>query len=291
MSKARLDQITTVFKAEIDKNQLPGAVIGVVRKGQLVYFESLGYRDPVAKDAMPANAIFAIASMTKPMVSIAIMMLHDEGKLLLSDPVGKFLPALADMKVGVVRGRHAADRRRDPSAHGAGPAAPYLGLHLWRPRRHTGAQALAGIVGHLGHDADLAGLRGRAGQGAAPQRARHRVGLQPVGRCPRSDRRGGERQAARGIPAGAPVDAARHGRHGLQRSRGQEGPPRPGLRQRSAQRQAAIRPAGRRQAAQVRLRRRLRHVDRAGLPALRPDARQRRHAGRQAHHRQQDVGR
>ena len=56
MSKARLDQITTVFKGEIDKNQLPGAVIGVVRKGQLVYFESLGYRDPVAKDAMPSTA-------------------------------------------------------------------------------------------------------------------------------------------------------------------------------------------------------------------------------------------
>jgi len=104
MSKARLDQITTVFKEEIDKNQLPGAVIGVVRRGQLVYFESLGYRDPTSKDAMPANAIFAIASMTKPMVSIAIMMLHDEGKLLLSDPVGKFLPALADRKVGVVKG-------------------------------------------------------------------------------------------------------------------------------------------------------------------------------------------
>jgi CubicO group peptidase (beta-lactamase class C family) len=104
MSKTRLDQITTVFKAEIDRNEIPGAVIGVVRKGQLVYFQSLGYRDPVAKDAMPANAIFAIASMTKPMVSIAIMMLHDEGKLLLSDPVGKFLPALADRKVGVVKG-------------------------------------------------------------------------------------------------------------------------------------------------------------------------------------------
>jgi CubicO group peptidase (beta-lactamase class C family) len=104
MSKARLDQITTVFKAEVDRNEIPGAVIGVVRKGQLVYFEPLGYRDPVKKDAMPANAIFAIASMTKPMVSVAIMMLHDDGKLLLSDPIGKFLPALADRKVGVVKG-------------------------------------------------------------------------------------------------------------------------------------------------------------------------------------------
>lgn len=104
MSRPKLDRITKVFQAEVDKDQLPGAVIGVVRKGQLAYFESLGYRDPVIRDAMPANAIFAIASMTKPMVSLAIMMLHDEGKLLLSDPVGKFIPALADMKVGVVKG-------------------------------------------------------------------------------------------------------------------------------------------------------------------------------------------
>ncbi len=104
MSTAGLDQITKVFKAEVDKNQLPGAVIGVVRKGQLVYFESLGYRDPVTRDAMPADGIFAIASMTKPMVSVAIMMLHDEGKLLLSDTVDRFIPALADRKVGVVKG-------------------------------------------------------------------------------------------------------------------------------------------------------------------------------------------
>jgi CubicO group peptidase (beta-lactamase class C family) len=104
MSGAHLDQITKVFKAEIARNQLPGAVIGVARKGQLVYFESLGYRDPAARDAMPANALFSIASMTKPMVSVAIMMLRDEGRLSLSDPVGKYLPALGDMRVGVVKG-------------------------------------------------------------------------------------------------------------------------------------------------------------------------------------------
>lgn len=103
MSAERLQRITAAFKAEVDQNQLPGAVIGVARKGKLVYFEAIGFRDPAAKAAMTPDALFSIASMTKPMVSVAIMMLHDEGRLFLSDPVGKHLPALADRKVGVVR--------------------------------------------------------------------------------------------------------------------------------------------------------------------------------------------
>jgi CubicO group peptidase (beta-lactamase class C family) len=103
MSRERLQQITTTFKGHIDKNEIPGAVIAVARKGQLVYFEALGHRDPATKAAMPADAIFSIASMTKPMVSIAIMQLHDEGKLFLADPVGKHIPELADRKVGVVK--------------------------------------------------------------------------------------------------------------------------------------------------------------------------------------------
>ncbi|MSO76037.1 MAG: class A beta-lactamase-related serine hydrolase [Alphaproteobacteria bacterium] len=103
MSAERLQRMTTIFKTEVDKGQLPGVVIGVARKGRLVYFEAIGYRDPTSKAAMPPDALFSIASMTKPMVSIAIMMLHDEGKLFLSDPVGKHLPQLADRKVGVVK--------------------------------------------------------------------------------------------------------------------------------------------------------------------------------------------
>lgn len=103
MSRERLQLITSTFKSEIDRDQIPGVVIGVARRGQLVYFEALGTRDPASKAPMPADAIFSIASMTKPMVSIAIMQLHDEGKLFLADPVGKFLPELADRKVGVVK--------------------------------------------------------------------------------------------------------------------------------------------------------------------------------------------
>ena len=102
LSSERLQRLTMTLKAEVDTGRLPGIVIAVARKGQLAYFETIGYRDAATKTPMPRDAIFSIASMTKPMVSVAIMMLHDEGKLFLSDPVGKYLPALGNMRVGVV---------------------------------------------------------------------------------------------------------------------------------------------------------------------------------------------
>jgi CubicO group peptidase (beta-lactamase class C family) len=103
LSGEGLTRLTTVLKSEVDKGRMPGIVIGIARKGQLAYFEAVGYVDAGAKKPMPRDAIFSIASMTKPMVSIAIMMLHDEGKLFLSDPVDKYLPQLANRVVGVVK--------------------------------------------------------------------------------------------------------------------------------------------------------------------------------------------
>src|SRR5215470_418884 len=103
LSSERLDRLTSYFKTEVDSARMPGAVIAIWRKGQLAYFEAVGYRDPATKAPMPRDAIFSIASMTKPMVSVAIMMLHEEGKLALWDPVGKFLPALANRRVGVMQ--------------------------------------------------------------------------------------------------------------------------------------------------------------------------------------------
>ena len=103
LSPQGLQRLTATLKAEVDKGRMPGAVIAIARKGQLAYFETVGYVDAASKAPMPRDAIFSIASMTKPMVSVAIMMLHDEGKLFLSDPVGKYLPKLANMQVGVVK--------------------------------------------------------------------------------------------------------------------------------------------------------------------------------------------
>jgi CubicO group peptidase (beta-lactamase class C family) len=103
LSSGRLQRITSVLKADVERAQLPGAVVAVARKGRLAYFEAIGYRDPGNKIPMLGDAIFSLASMSKPMASIAIMMLIEEGRLFLSDPIGKYLPQLADMKVGVVK--------------------------------------------------------------------------------------------------------------------------------------------------------------------------------------------
>ena len=81
----RLRRLTATLKTEVDGGRLPGAVIAIARKGQLAYFEAVGFRDPQTRAPMPRDAIFSIASMTKPMVAVAIMILHDNGKLFLSE--------------------------------------------------------------------------------------------------------------------------------------------------------------------------------------------------------------
>ncbi|MBC7955925.1 MAG: beta-lactamase family protein [Cytophagales bacterium] len=102
-SKAGLNRLTSSLSEQIDKKRLPGVVAMVVRRGKLAYFEALGQRDPVSGDAMRPDSIFRIYSMTKPVVSVAAMMLFDEGRLFLSDPVAKYLPEFTDTPVGVVR--------------------------------------------------------------------------------------------------------------------------------------------------------------------------------------------
>lgn len=103
-SQAGLRRLTAALNEQINKRRLPGAVAMIVRRGKLAYFEALGQRDPASPDAMRPDAIFRIYSMTKPLVSVAAMMLFDEGKLFLSDPVAKYLPEFKDTPVGVVRG-------------------------------------------------------------------------------------------------------------------------------------------------------------------------------------------
>src|SRR5436190_13207096 len=99
MSSARLARIGTSLKADVDQGRIPGAVVAVARKGKLIYYEAVGWRDKDAGAPMTKDAIFSIASMTKPMVSVALLQLSEEGRVLVSDPVGKYLPALANMRV------------------------------------------------------------------------------------------------------------------------------------------------------------------------------------------------
>jgi len=101
LSPVRLQRMSDAFKREIDKGTLPGLTVMVARRGQIGWFEALGKQSPAASTPMAHDAIFRIFSMTKPIVSIGIMMLLEEGHFVLNDPVAKFIPEFADQKVGV----------------------------------------------------------------------------------------------------------------------------------------------------------------------------------------------
>jgi CubicO group peptidase (beta-lactamase class C family) len=99
MSSERLGRIRTAMQRYVDRNEVAGVVTLVARGGRIVHLEAVGYRDADTKAPMTANTIFRIASMTKPITSVALMMLFEEGHFLLSDPISKWLPEFADMKV------------------------------------------------------------------------------------------------------------------------------------------------------------------------------------------------
>ena len=92
VSPERLSRIRTVLENEVDADHMPGAVVMIARRGQLIYSEAIGFQDKAAGKPMSKEAIFRIYSMTKPLASVAAMMLVVEGKMQLTDPVSKFLP-------------------------------------------------------------------------------------------------------------------------------------------------------------------------------------------------------
>jgi CubicO group peptidase (beta-lactamase class C family) len=99
LSSARLRRIGEALRRDIEAGQLPGAVVGIMRSGKLAHLEAVGHRDPASREPLSTDAIFSIASMTKPMTSTAIMALVEEGRVLLADPVSKYLPPLAELRV------------------------------------------------------------------------------------------------------------------------------------------------------------------------------------------------
>ena len=101
LSSERLARIGAILRDDVERGRIPGVVIMVARRGKLAYVETVGFRDKAAGAPMTRDAIFRIASMTKPMVSVAAMMLYEEGRLLMADPVSKYLPALGKRQVGI----------------------------------------------------------------------------------------------------------------------------------------------------------------------------------------------
>jgi CubicO group peptidase (beta-lactamase class C family) len=101
LSSAQLARIEAVTQRHIETGLVPGAVMLVARRGKIAWTKTMGFRDRAAKDPMRPDSIFRIYSMTKPIVSVAAMMLVEEGRLQINDPVAKYLPEIGQMKVGV----------------------------------------------------------------------------------------------------------------------------------------------------------------------------------------------
>jgi CubicO group peptidase (beta-lactamase class C family) len=100
-SPERLARLSEVIQSRINARHIPGAVMLIEHDGKVVLEQALGVRDPASGAAMTLDTIFRIYSMTKPVVSVAVMMLVEAGQLLISDPVSKYLPELAGLQVGV----------------------------------------------------------------------------------------------------------------------------------------------------------------------------------------------
>jgi CubicO group peptidase (beta-lactamase class C family) len=100
-SSSRLQRLTDTYQGYVDRGELPGAVLLIARGDKIAYLRAIGYQDREKKTPMKTDAIFRLASMTKPIVSVAVMMLVEEGRIDLAAPVSKYIPEFADLKVGV----------------------------------------------------------------------------------------------------------------------------------------------------------------------------------------------
>jgi CubicO group peptidase (beta-lactamase class C family) len=100
-SRAKLERVGDYIRDEIAAGKIPGAIMLIQQHGRPVYFENFGVRDVATQLPMTADTIFRLYSMSKPVTSVAAMMLVEDGKLALDDPVSKYIPAFAGVKVGV----------------------------------------------------------------------------------------------------------------------------------------------------------------------------------------------
>jgi CubicO group peptidase (beta-lactamase class C family) len=105
LSSGRLERVSAALREDVERGLIPGAVLVIARGGQIGYAEAFGWRDREKKAPMGLDAIFRVASMTKPVTSVAAMMLAEEGKLQIAAPVADYLPEFKDRTVGVERVR------------------------------------------------------------------------------------------------------------------------------------------------------------------------------------------
>ncbi|MGB8143345.1 MAG: serine hydrolase domain-containing protein, partial [Pseudolabrys sp.] len=139
LSSQRLQRIRDTLQADVDKGAVPGAVMLIARRGQIASLEALGYRDREDGAVMRPDTIFRIASMTKPVTSVAAMMLAEEGKLLIADPVSRYIPAFANLKV--------ATNSDDATAKTLAVEPPRREMTVQDLLRHTSGLTYAHLTG------------------------------------------------------------------------------------------------------------------------------------------------
>src|SRR6516162_7526066 len=99
-SSTRLERTRAALKADVESSRLPGAVLLIARNGRIAFYETAGFQDRGAKTTMRKDAIFPIASMSKPITTVAAMILAEENRLDIAAPVAQYLPEFRDAKVG-----------------------------------------------------------------------------------------------------------------------------------------------------------------------------------------------
>ena len=132
LSPARLERLAEIIRQDVEKKLIPGAVLAIARGGRVGYAEAFGWRDREAAAPMTPDAIFRIASMTKPVTSVAAMMLAEEGRLEIAAPVAQYLPEFAELTVGATGGIERARPQRamtvqDLLRHTSGLIYPFVG--------------------------------------------------------------------------------------------------------------------------------------------------------------------
>ncbi len=155
-SSERLERIRSLMQADVEGKRIPGAVLLIARQGKIVSLMPVGFQNRSAKSPMKADSIFRIASMSKPITSVAIMILAEQGKLDIGAPVAQYLPEFKDLAVGVEK----VPLRRpmtvqDLMRHTSGLTYGYFGNtpvdEMYRKSNMMGARSLAEMVSIIAH--------------------------------------------------------------------------------------------------------------------------------------------
>ena len=213
----RLERITEHFeKRYVSTGKITGCQITVARGDHVAYFRSLGLMDRERNKPVTEDTIWRIYSMTKPITSVALMQLYEQGAFLLTDPVDRYIPSWKDLKIGIVQGRASVDTVepdrpisvRDALMHMTGLPSFFASNNpIDRRSERNGARSRIG--GHLG-----VGLRAALAPPAQVP-ARDPVELRPVHRHLRPAGRDPLGPALRRVPGGRDLRPARDGRHRL----------------------------------------------------------------------------